>query len=361
MTTLQQIAQFNSLASLQQQAAALDDGYLAEGERALVTLQFGWEVPDWVVSGTQSAAEAAGAHLWAPVYASEGTLCIPVQKRSPAIVAVLGAISTLFTVLLIGVVIGAIIITVFKVLDAAERLGGSLGLLLAGGAALFLAPKLLTAGGEYARNPVDTSAAVQLAGLGILGYVAYDAAKHGALPGPLQDLAHSISPSLPPAQPSPALPPGNGGGGGSGGGSGSGGSGSGGSAGGAMQPGDTMCGWRRYYDHPGRTSLTLDVSPPNPARQEGASVIYTGMLTIQPVFGGVQPVHSARIDLVDADKCVIFDSAETDGNGRYELRRSLQSDELSGYRMFALYQGDTIPLSALSPAVTGIWHVVPGG
>ena len=347
-----EVARFDSLDDFAGAADALDAAHFAEFDRGLVAIALPVDAAGWV--GPVQAALNVGPdiHLWAPVYNDGNTIYIPFEKRPPQLAAIAGIIGALSLAVLVGV----LVISIFKVQQAADELAGPFGTLLAAGAALVVVPTLLRDSGELLRrnpqrNPVDTTGLVQLAGLGIVGAVGYQAGKQGQLPGFLQNFLHELFPDYfpaasgggngggnPPPRPAPPTPPVGG-------------------PGPNPGPPPEGCQWARTMPS-GRSYLEFGVSPPNPDRQEGAMVRYTGRLRIWSDHDGWVGAQNAVVEFWDPDACVPFQSITTTPGGYYETERPLQSDELNGYRVFAFFRADG-DYNGQDQTNSGIWNVVP--
>jgi hypothetical protein len=189
------------------------------------------------------------------------------------------------------------------------------------------------------RNPFDYGAVMTPIAIGAVALIGFKLLEHSDV-GRLIGLGKGAGlPGLSPGYTPPALP----------------------NSSGAVAPGATQCGWAYIAGKPGNARLTFDVTPYDPPRQEGASVVYTGRLTAIGIAGLYERgIAGMRIDFVDVDQCVIFDSARTNSDGVYRLERPLASDELNGYRVMAVFQNDEWSSNFnLGRAATGIWHVQP--
>ncbi len=355
MPELREIYRVNNFATLASAGPAID-AEMAVGQRAIFVIELPFEASDWQVDLLQSTlAYAPNVLLWAPVYRDGNMLCIPFERHNPAIVPVIAALGTILTTLLVGVALGLVVFVVYSLITAAEKFGGSFGVMLAASAALMLLPSLFKSSTQvvsYAhnparRNPLDTSAVLPLAGAALGAAAVHTQGVKGGLPGWLQDALNSISPkTYPKAPPEGAtkVPP----------------VGTQPGSQGGTQPA-AVCG---YPYQPGNTRLTFEVTPSSPGRYEGAPVVYSGRLMEVPLLSGPiigdQPVAGATIEFWDAGMCGAYDYAVTDSQGYYRLERPLASDELNGYRVFARYPGSTIWFGRdFDPAITGVWAVVP--
>lgn len=360
-----ELARFQSLTDLANAGQGLDDTVLAQGDQAVVQVQFPIDASGWV-GPIQAACDAAGLHMWGPVTSDGVNLYIPVQKQSPAIVAVAAILLSIAALIAVGL----LLFIVYKLVTEGNKfLADNIGWMVLAGLGLLVLPGLLLRDSSGSRatgllsnpiqplmplartaNPVDTTALLQLVGLGVLGAGGYALAKQGQLPVPLQQFFHDVFPSIPvPGSLPGAIGPG------------------------APAPGQVAVGDPNAPAscHPlqvGNTHISLQVNPWNPVAQEGAAVTFNGRVT-RNLFGAGWlpsdvPVSGARVEFWQPGQCsAAFAAVNADGGGNYTYTRPLQADELAGYYVQARYAGGAFDFGAtsLDPATTGLWHVVPGG
>lgn len=351
------VAQYRTPQEFVAAAGGLEPRFV-EGQRGLLMLDLHVEAAGWVEPMQALAGTIPGLRLVEPVRGEGNTLYFVFQKGLPQ----LAALAAFITALGIGLVVIVALISLYRFAEAATAVGGDVGKLLAAGAFLFLAPGFIRSiqgaqqnphppwrtdrsralGGRARRNPIDGASVASMLGLGLVGYVGYRSAQEGTLPKGMQQWFHDLSPtSFPAPRPAPGaveprqsapstLPVGTPGG---------------------PTGGSTPC----FLVPPSEVTLTFQLGPWDPPRQEGQVVIYSGSLSLEG-----DPIADQIIEFWDPAVCSApFATARTGSGGAYWYERPLQPDELEGYQVFAYFRGARGLFGGKSPAASGIWTVRP--